>query len=145
MAPIARRCVPFTPFDGELSRASVALVTMVVLTRRNRSSRRIGARSSGTLVAATERSRPLLSSQRTAGVPGLGASVSRSASLACSRRRITARIRHRHVGASATVSPIGADRATVTFDEPQLAITPGQAVVFYDGEEVLGGAWIERT
>ena len=60
-------------------------------------------------------------------------------------RRITARIRHRHVGASATVSPIGADRATVTFDEPQLAITPGQAVVFYDGEEVLGGGWIQRV
>jgi tRNA-specific 2-thiouridylase len=33
----------------------------------------------------------------------------------------------------------------VTFDDLQLAIAPGQAVVFYDGEEVIGGGWIEST
>jgi len=57
-------------------------------------------------------------------------------------RRLTARIRHRHHDAPADVTPIGADGVKVTFDEPQLAITPGQAVVFYDGEDVVGGGWI---
>jgi tRNA-specific 2-thiouridylase len=55
--------------------------------------------------------------------------------------RVTARIRHRHADAPATVVADGG-RAEVTFDEPQLAITPGQAVVFYDGMEVIGGGWI---
>ena len=35
--------------------------------------------------------------------------------------------------------------ARVVFAEPQSAVTPGQAVVFYDGERVLGGGWIERA
>ena len=34
-------------------------------------------------------------------------------------------------------------RAEVVFDEPQLAVTPGQAVVFYDGDDVVGGGWID--
>lgn len=55
--------------------------------------------------------------------------------------RVTARIRHRHHDAPAIVTA-DRDRAHVRFDEPQMAITPGQAVVFYDGEEVLGGGWI---
>jgi tRNA-specific 2-thiouridylase len=58
-------------------------------------------------------------------------------------RRVTARIRHRHADAPATVVPEGDGRASVTFDAPQLAITPGQAVVFYDGDEVVGGGWID--
>jgi tRNA-specific 2-thiouridylase len=57
--------------------------------------------------------------------------------------RAHARIRYRHCEAPATITPIGGDRATVAFDEPQSAITPGQAVVFYDGEVVIGGGWIE--
>jgi tRNA-specific 2-thiouridylase len=57
--------------------------------------------------------------------------------------RVTARIRHRHRDAAATVEPGSGGRAAVCFDEPQLAITPGQAVVFYDGEDVLGGGWID--
>ena len=57
--------------------------------------------------------------------------------------RVSARIRHRHRDAVATVTTGGNTRAQVVFDEPQIAITPGQAVVFYDGEEVLGGGWIE--
>jgi tRNA-uridine 2-sulfurtransferase len=56
--------------------------------------------------------------------------------------RVTARIRHRHADAPATVAADGS-RTQVTFDTPQIAITPGQAVVFYDGEEVLGGGWID--
>jgi tRNA-specific 2-thiouridylase len=56
--------------------------------------------------------------------------------------RLTARIRHRHEDAPATVTPDGATRAHVEFDDPQFAITPGQAVVFYNGENVVGGGWI---
>jgi tRNA-specific 2-thiouridylase len=57
--------------------------------------------------------------------------------------RASARIRYRHREAPATIAPIDADRARVTFDAPQTAITPGQAVVFYEGDVVLGGGWID--
>jgi tRNA-uridine 2-sulfurtransferase len=52
-------------------------------------------------------------------------------------------IRHRHQAAPATVRALGSRRAEVVFDTPQLAITPGQAAVFYDGDVVVGGGWIE--
>ncbi len=57
--------------------------------------------------------------------------------------RVEAKIRHRHPPAAATVEPIGADEVLVTFDEPQRSVTPGQAVVMYSGDEVVGGGWIE--
>jgi tRNA-specific 2-thiouridylase len=57
--------------------------------------------------------------------------------------RCRARIRYRHREAPATIAPIGADRVSVTFDAPQSAVTPGQAVVFYDEDVVLGGGWID--
>jgi tRNA-specific 2-thiouridylase len=57
--------------------------------------------------------------------------------------RAGAQIRHRHQAAPASIRSLGDSRAEVVFDAPQLAITPGQAVVFYDGDEVLGGGWIE--
>lgn len=56
--------------------------------------------------------------------------------------RCRAKIRYRHDPAEATVTVAG-DGARVDFAEPQSAITPGQAVVFYDGDRVLGGGWIE--
>jgi tRNA-specific 2-thiouridylase len=56
--------------------------------------------------------------------------------------RLTARIRHRHEDAPALVTPDSHTRAHVVFDTPQFAITPGQAVVFYDGVECVGGGWI---
>jgi tRNA-specific 2-thiouridylase len=52
-------------------------------------------------------------------------------------------IRHRHPAAAARVLPLGDDRAQVTFETPQYAVTPGQAAVFYDGDIVLGGGWID--
>jgi len=56
--------------------------------------------------------------------------------------RVEAKIRHKHQPASATVEPEGEDSVLVTFDEPQRSITPGQAVVFYQGDMVVGGGWI---
>lgn len=57
--------------------------------------------------------------------------------------RCTAKIRYRNAGSPATVHIDGEGAARVEFDEPQSAITPGQAVVFYNGTQVLGGGWIE--
>ncbi|HET7749729.1 MAG TPA: tRNA 2-thiouridine(34) synthase MnmA [Terriglobales bacterium] len=56
--------------------------------------------------------------------------------------RLGVKIRHRHEPASAIVEAIGPDEAVVSFDQPQRAITPGQAAVFYDGDLVVGGGWI---
>ena len=55
--------------------------------------------------------------------------------------RVQAKIRSRHTKAWAILERSG-DEALVSFDEPQEAITPGQACVFYEGECVLGGGWI---
>jgi tRNA-uridine 2-sulfurtransferase len=57
--------------------------------------------------------------------------------------RVTARIRHRHREAPATIDPIHGNRVQVRFDEPQSAVAPGQAVVFYAGDVVVGGGWID--
>jgi tRNA-uridine 2-sulfurtransferase len=57
--------------------------------------------------------------------------------------RIAAQVRHRHRAADGRLEPLGESRARVVFDEPQAAIAPGQAVVFYDGDEVIGGGWID--
>jgi tRNA-specific 2-thiouridylase len=55
------------------------------------------------------------------------------------------KIRNRHAAAAATLIPTGDDaRVEVRFDTPQRAVTPGQGAVFYDGDLVLGGGWIER-
>lgn len=57
--------------------------------------------------------------------------------------RVTARVRHAARDVPATVRPdTGGDRAVVTFDEPQRAAAPGQAVTLYDGDRVLGGGVI---
>ena len=58
--------------------------------------------------------------------------------------RAEVRVRYRHTPAPATIEMIGEARARITFDEPQRAVTPGQATVFYRGDEVLGGGWIAR-
>lgn len=56
--------------------------------------------------------------------------------------RCTAKVRYAHKGTACMVERTGADTLKVVFDEPVRAITPGQAVVFYDGEYVLGGGLI---
>jgi tRNA-specific 2-thiouridylase len=57
----------------------------------------------------------------------------------------TAKVRYRHPGCPATVTAAPGGGAEVRFAGPQSAVTPGQAVVFYDGPRVLGGGWIEKT
>jgi tRNA-uridine 2-sulfurtransferase len=56
--------------------------------------------------------------------------------------RAALKIRHKHEPAPGAVEPLDANRAQLTFDAPQRAVTPGQAAVFYDGDRVLGGGWI---
>ena len=57
--------------------------------------------------------------------------------------RASAKIRYRHTEQPCTVTALPGGRVAVEFDEPQRAATPGQAVVFYDGDTVLGGGVIE--
>lgn len=59
--------------------------------------------------------------------------------------RVKARIRNLHREADATVTPLSKSEAMVKFARPQLAITPGQAVVFYQGDLVVGGGTIEKS
>ena len=56
--------------------------------------------------------------------------------------RAKAKIRYSHAGADCTVRMINEDTLECVFDEPQRAVTPGQALVLYDGEYVLGGGTI---
>jgi tRNA-specific 2-thiouridylase len=56
--------------------------------------------------------------------------------------RCTAQIRYQHTPAPCEAEPLDDDRLRVTFDDPQYGVAPGQAVVLYDGDRVLGGGWI---
>ena len=58
--------------------------------------------------------------------------------------RANVKVRYRHEPAPATIFPLHDQRARIVFDQPQRAITPGQATIFYDGDEVVGGGWIMR-
>jgi len=56
---------------------------------------------------------------------------------------VSAQIRHRHAAAAGRVRALPGGRAELVFDDPQSAVTPGQAVVFYDDDVVVGGGWID--
>jgi len=82
-----------------------------------------------------------------AGVDDLGPqvpSVRLGPTAATAIHDTTVKIRYNHPGTRATVTPLEQQRARVRLCEPQKAVTPGQAAVFYDGDVVLGGGWICR-
>src|SRR5690606_13630974 len=58
-------------------------------------------------------------------------------------RRCLAQIRYNSPAKPATLEPLSETRVRVVFDEPRHGVAPGQAVVCYDGAQVLGGGWIE--
>ncbi|MBV9217074.1 MAG: tRNA 2-thiouridine(34) synthase MnmA [Acidobacteria bacterium] len=58
--------------------------------------------------------------------------------------RANVKVRYRHDPAPATIHPLPDAHARIVFDHPQRAITPGQATIFYNGDEVVGGGWIAR-
>ncbi len=60
-------------------------------------------------------------------------------------RKVVAKIRYSHKGAPCRIKMVDEDTVLCKFEEPVRAITPGQAVVFYDGDIVLGGAVIDRV
>jgi tRNA-specific 2-thiouridylase len=59
--------------------------------------------------------------------------------------RCTAQIRYQHTPAACTARVIDEDLLSIEFDDPQFGVAPGQAVVLYDGDRVLGGGWIHRN
>jgi tRNA-specific 2-thiouridylase len=59
--------------------------------------------------------------------------------------RADVKIRYLHTATSATVERLDEGSFRVVFDEPQRAVTPGQAAVLYDGDVVIGGGWIDRS
>ena len=87
---------------------------------------------------------PLAAEQSCSGGLQAGAVPQRAAPLA-SEAPISceAKIRYRATPAAATIEPLDNTRVRLRFAEPQRAITPGQAAVFYRGDVVLGGGWIE--
>ncbi len=58
--------------------------------------------------------------------------------------RVDVKIRYNHAPVAAEVTSLSGDRAQVNFDKPQIAVTPGQALVMYEGDVVLGGGWLTR-
>ncbi len=57
--------------------------------------------------------------------------------------RVTAKVRYQAPPSPAVITPVGENGVRVVFDMPQRAVTPGQAVVFYNGDEVVGGATVD--
>ena len=77
-------------------------------------------------------------------VAGIDDPDRRSAAAATLSREVTVKIRYNHPGTRATLVPLENQRARIRLRDPQKAVTPGQAAVFYDDDLVLGGGWICR-
>ena len=56
-----------------------------------------------------------------------------------------AQIRYQHTAAPARIERVGENHVRVRFEQPQFGVAPGQALVLYDGERVLGGGWIRQN
>ncbi len=76
---------------------------------------------------------------------GVRLAAGRGTAGAAAAFRASVKIRYRHEGAPALVLPAAGGRAAVVFDAPLRGAAPGQAAVFYDGDTVLGGGWIETA
>ena len=59
--------------------------------------------------------------------------------------RVSAKLRYAHPGANASIFPESDNKVRVEFDSPERAVTPGQAAVFYQGDILLGGGWINNS
>lgn len=96
--------------------------------------RAIDGRTNRVVVGRRPEARAVLASgwRWTAGRPALG-------------QRLTAQVRYRHGGVPARVDEADGSRMRIAFDEPVVAAAPGQAVVVYRGDEVIGGGWIEQV
>ena len=77
-------------------------------------------------------------------VAGLDIPGPRSTAAATMAHEVTVKIRYNHPGTRATLMPMENQRARIRLHDPQKAVTPGQAAVFYDDDLVLGGGWICR-
>ncbi len=58
---------------------------------------------------------------------------------------LTLLLRYRHAGTAAHITLLAPDQATLHFETPQFAVTPGQMAAFYNGNELMGGGWITRA
>jgi len=96
-----------------------------------------------------ERNRVIVGEKGDVFAPGLLASEVNWVTIEHPREPFSARvqIRYRHEAVPARIEPLGRSRVRVVFEAPQAAVTPGQAAVFYDGENgwLLGGGWIEKA
>ena len=112
---------------GQRKGLGMASPTPLYVISIDRDSKRVTIGSESELMRSTMRARDL----NWISIPELTASL-----------RVQVKVRHRHEPAWATIESRGRNEVQVNFDEPVRAVTPGQAAVFYDGDEVVGGGWI---
>ena len=112
---------------GQRKGLGVASPSPLYVISIDRESRKVTIGAEQELLRETMRARQL----NCASIPGLEAEM-----------RVQAKIRRRHEPAWAALHTLGDDEVEVRFDQPARAVTPGQAAVFYSGDEVVGGGWI---
>jgi tRNA-uridine 2-sulfurtransferase len=74
-----------------------------------------------------------------------GVNLLKYAELPTEGLELTTKIRYKDTGSPSLVRPMGPNRVEINFEHPVKAITPGQSAVFYDGEDVVGGGWIDQV